>query len=68
MTTFNKQFKKLVKVTLAERQRLENQTYQDENIQVMDESAKSQYFFQDNKDIGKRYIRLELNLEISMLV
>ena len=68
MTTFNKQFKKLVKVTLAERQRLEDQTDRDENIQVMDESAKSQYFFQDNKDIGKRYIRLELNLEISMLV
>ena len=68
MTTFNKQFKKLVKVTLAERQRLEDQTDRDENIQVMDESAKSQYFFQDNKDIGKRYIRPELNLEISMLV
>lgn len=68
MTTFNKQFKKLVKVTLAERQRLEDQTDRDENIQVMDEPAKSQYFFQDNKDIGKRYIRLELNLEISMLV
>ena len=54
MTTFNEQFKKLVKVTLAERQRLEDQTDRDKNIQVMDESAKSQDFFQDNKDIGKR--------------
>ena len=54
MTTFNEQFNKLVKVTLAERQRLEDQTDRDENIQVMDESAKSQDFFQDNKDIGKR--------------
>ena len=55
MTTFNKQFNELVKVTLQERQQLNDQTNGDENIQVMDGSAKSQDFFQDNNVPGKRY-------------
>ena len=46
MTTFNNQFNELVKVTLQETQKVEdNQT--DENLQVMDKSAKSQDIFQD---------------------
>ena len=55
MTKFNKQFNELVKVTRQERQQLNDQTDGDENIQVMDESAKSQDFFQDNNALGKRY-------------
>ena len=48
MTTFKEQFYELVKVTLSERQQLNDMTDGDKNIQVMDESAKSQDFFQDN--------------------
>ena len=55
MTTFNEQFNELVKVTLSERQKVNDQSDSDENIQVMDESAKSQDFFQDNNTLGKRY-------------
>ena len=55
MTAFNKQFNELVKVTLQERHQLNDQTNGDENIQVMDGSAKSQDFFQDNNVLGKRY-------------
>lgn len=49
MTTGNDQFNKLVKVTLAEKQVL--MTENDNNIQeeIMDESAKSPNFFQNNK-------------------
>ena len=54
MTTFNEQFNKLVKVTLSENDHTNNSN---KNIQVMNESAKSQDFFQDNNTstIGKRY-------------
>ena len=54
MTTFNEQFNKLVKATLSENDQTNNSN---ENIQVMDESAKSQDFFQDNNTstTGKRY-------------
>ena len=55
MTSFNEQFNELVKVTLSEKQQLNNSTYDNENLQVMDESAKSQDFFQDNNALGKRY-------------
>ena len=56
MTTFNEQFNKLVKVTLSERQKVNDQTDNGGNIQVVDESAKSQDFFQDNNTaLGKRY-------------
>ena len=54
MTSFNEQFNKLVKVTLSERQQIENDQT-DGNIQDMDESAKSQDFFQDNIPLGKKY-------------
>ena len=57
MTTFNNQFNELVKVTLSETQHVEDDQT-DGNLKVMNESAKSQYFFQDNNTsarIGKRY-------------
>ena len=40
-------FNELVKVTLSEKQALTEQT--DNNVEMIDESAKSQDFFQDNK-------------------
>lgn len=54
MTTFNERFNKLVKATLSENDQTNNSN---ENKQVMNESAKSQDFFQDNNTstIGKRY-------------
>ena len=55
MTTFNQQFNELVKVTLSERQHLQDKTDGDENIQVLDESVKSQDFFQDNNAMRKKY-------------
>ena len=55
MTLFNEQFNELVKATLLEKQQLNNNIYDDENIQVMDESAKCQDFLQDNNTLGKRY-------------
>ena len=57
MTSFNEQFNELVKVILSGKQQLNNSTYDNENIQVMDESAKTQDFFHDNNNntIGKRY-------------
>ena len=52
MTTFNNQFNELVKVTLQETQKVEeNQT--DGNLQVMDKSVKSQDIFQDNNTSAK---------------
>ena len=56
MTTFNNQFNELVKVTLSETQQVDDDQT-DGNLQVMDESAKRQDFFQDNNTsatIGKR--------------
>ena len=41
-------FNSLVKTTLSERQQLQDQTDGDENIQVIDGSAKSQDFFLNN--------------------
>ena len=51
--TFNEEFNELVKVTLSEKQQ-RNQTG-DKNLQIKDESAKSQDFFQDNNAPRKRY-------------
>ena len=57
MTSVNEQFNEPVKATLSGKEQLNNSTYDNENIQVMDESAKSQDFFHDNNSntIGKRY-------------
>ena len=56
MTTFNEQFNELVKVTLAERQKVNDQTDDEENTQVMDEPTKGQDFLQDNNTtLGQRY-------------
>ena len=57
MTTFNNQFNELVKVTLSETQQVDDDQT-DGNLQVMDESAKRQDFFQDNNTLAtieKRY-------------
>ena len=54
MTTFNQQFNELVKVTVSEQQHLQDQTNGNENIQALDNSAKSQDFFQDNNAIRKK--------------
>ena len=48
---FNERFNKLVKATLSENDQTNNSN---ENIQVMNESAKSQDFFQDNNNINNR--------------
>ena len=53
MTSFNEQLNELVKMTLTEA--MKNQTDDDVNLQVVDESAKSQDFFQGNNPVGKRY-------------
>ena len=50
---FNEQLNELVKMTLTEKTK--NQTDHDVNLQVVDKSAKSQDFFQDNNPVGKRY-------------
>ena len=63
MTTFNKQFKELVKVTLQERQQLNDQTDGDENIHVMHESAKAKITFKIITPLEKDTLRLTLNLE-----
>ena len=55
MTTFNQEFQKLVNATLLDRNQTKKETTDDENIQDMDESAKSQDFFLDNNVIGKKY-------------
>ena len=60
MKTFNEQFNELVKMTLSERQQLNGWTNGDKNIQVMNESAKSQDFFQDNNALAKRYITMRI--------
>ena len=55
MTTFSvgDKFNELVKVTLSEKQALAEQT--DNNVEMIDESAKSQDFFQDNKLSERKY-------------
>ena len=52
MTSFNEQFNELVKVALSGKQQLNDKTYDNENIQVMDESAKSQDFFRDHNNVN----------------
>ena len=54
MKSFNEQFNQLVKVTLSGKQQLNDKTYNNENIQVMDESARSRDFFQDHQNVKNR--------------
>ena len=42
-------------MTLSERQQISNQTDGNKNIQVVNESAKTQDLFQDNNPPGKKY-------------
>ena len=51
----------LVETTLTEKQQLSNQT--DQNTQLMDKSAKSQDFFQDNNSPGKNTLLQELEFK-----
>ena len=55
MTSFNvwEQFNELVKVILSEKQRMTDKN--NSNVQLIDESAKSQVFFQDNNPPGKKW-------------
>ena len=53
MFCINNQFDKLVKAALSEKQELTEQT--DYNLEMTDESAKSQDFFQNNKLSGRKY-------------
>ena len=55
MITFSigDKFNELVKVTLSEKQALTEHT--DNNVEMIDESAKSQDFFQDNKPSERKY-------------
>ena len=55
MTTFyiNVQFDELVKAALSEKQELTEQT--DNNLEMTDESAKSQGFFENNKPSERKY-------------
>lgn len=57
MTSFsiNYQFNKLVKVTLSEKQALTEQQVTDNNIEMVDKSAKSPHFFQNNKPWERKY-------------
>ena len=59
MTTFSENLNKLVKATLTEQQHvkaeIETATINNENINYMDESAKSHDFFQDNNAVGKKH-------------
>ena len=54
MTTFNQKFSELVEVTMAVQQ-VKNETDNDENIMDIDESAKSQDFFQGSNTTRKKY-------------
>ena len=54
MTSFNEQFNKLVEMTLAERQHVNDQTDTNTNIQVVDETGKIEDFFQDHNPLGKK--------------
>ena len=62
ITLFNEQFNEIVKMTLSERQHVNDQTDGDGNIQVVDKSAKSQDFFQDNNSLGKKYTTARINI------
>ena len=55
MTTFsiNVQLNELVKAALSEKQELTEQT--DNNLEMTDESAKSQDFFENNKPSERKY-------------
>ena len=55
MTTFciNDQLDKLAKAALSEKQELTEQT--DNNLEMTDESAKSQDFFENNKPSERKY-------------
>ena len=50
MTTLGEQFNQLVEAAMTVKQ---TQPDPDKNVVIVDESAKSQDFFQENKDIGK---------------
>ena len=52
MTTLGEQFNQLVEAAMTVKQ---TQPDPDKNVVIVDESAKSQDFFQENKDIGKKY-------------
>ena len=54
MTSFNEQFNKLVEMTLAERQHVNDHTDTNTNIQVVDETGKIEDFFQDHNPLGKK--------------
>ena len=60
MTWINEQFNELVKATLSERQQINDLTDGNKNIQVVDESAKSHNFFQDNNPLGKKYTTTQI--------
>ena len=81
MKTFNKKFDELVKITLAEEsqnqqnlleenQNMNEETDANDKVQMVDESAKSQDFFQDNNSnnnnngtpLGKRYITTRIKV------
>ena len=59
MVLFNEQFNELVKVTLSERQHIENDQTGGK-IQDVNKSAKSQDFFQDNNPLGKKYTTTQI--------
>ena len=54
MTSFNvsEKFNELVRVILSEKQRMADKD--NSNVQLIDESAKSQVFFHDNNPPGKK--------------
>ena len=58
MTTLGEQFNKLVEVAMSAGQTQPDPTMED--VQIVDESAKSQDFFQDNKAIGKKYTTMRI--------
>ena len=53
MFTVGDKFNELVEVTLLHKQALKKQT--GNNVDIIDESAKSQDFFQDNKPSERKY-------------
>ena len=61
MTTFiiGDRFNELVKDTLSEKQALAEQT---DNVELIDKSAKSQDFFQDNKPSERKYTTTRIKL------
>ena len=67
MTAFSitDQFNELVQVTLSEKQALTEQT--DNNIDMINKSAKSQDFFQNNKPSERKYTTARIHQEIFYL-